>query len=91
MKLYIDDFINLTKALDQLENELKLKDQNITDLHYTVKKLEDEIQNSMVQENIIDIKYDLEKTVKIIHKLCEKRPDILAKIRVEIVFKTIKI
>lgn len=91
IKLYINDFVHMLKTMDEFEGELKLKEQEKNELQYTIKKLENDIQNDSVPEDMQALKNDLDKTVKIIQKLCDKRPDILEKIRNNIVFKTIKI
>ena len=91
MGLYTMDFVKLVNGLNQLENQLKLKDKEIDDLNYVIKDLEHNIQSMSPGETDEDIIQDIETAIKVIKKLCAKNPEVLEKIRQSVEFKTITI
>ncbi|HOK40848.1 MAG TPA: hypothetical protein PLD27_07415 [bacterium] len=96
MGLYTQDFVRLVKGIDELEQKLKQKETEIEDLNYTIKQLENDLQQcgssaatQQSDEYTENLKSDLEKAITLIKKLLANKPDLIEKIKKAIKFKTI--
>lgn len=89
--LYTQDFVRLVAGLKDLESQLKLKDQEIEDLNFSIQDLEKELDSIPAGGGDEETIKDLDKSIKLIKKLCSKNPSLLNKIRASIKFKTISL
>ncbi len=97
MGLYIEDFVRFVKGLQTFEKQLKLKDEEISDLNEVIKGLENDLQTSSSEATgseddlIKQVQSDLEIAVRTIRQLCAKNPAFLDKVRASVKFKTVKL